>query len=315
MRHLLAGTLLLTPSLAHQATTYGEEGAGGNLTGVAVFSAVFLAALFATAWIGLRQARRRGRREVLWAVFPTVVVAAVGAMVGAAIWSYKPVGGAALVLELTAHRYWWGLSYPELGMQSAGEGWIPVGARVEIRARSQDLFYSLSVPGLELTMDAVPGQTTRAWVQARKPGVYGGVQSEYVGPATDKMRLRLLALPEARFQALVTAAQNFEPPEPPPVFLARCAACHTVRGTEAQGALGPDLTLFALRTTFGSGVWPNREAFLRPWIQNAPGMKPGVKMPAFPDLTEKELKTLLAYLKRLGPEGFDFTDLIRVEGP
>ncbi len=88
--------LLLSPALAHQATTYGEEGAGGNLTRVAVFTAVFLVALFATAWIGLRQARKRGGREVLWAVFPTVVVAVVGAMVGAAIWNYKPVGGAAV---------------------------------------------------------------------------------------------------------------------------------------------------------------------------------------------------------------------------
>ena len=315
MRRLLPGLFLLLPALAHQATTYGEEGAGGNLTRVAVFTAVFLVALFATAWIGLRQAKKRGGREVLWAVFPTVVVAVVGAMVGAAIWSYKPVGGAALALELTAQRYWWGLAYPELGMKSAGEGWIPVGARVEIRARSQDLFYSLSVPGLELTMDAVPGQTTRAWVQAKKPGVYGGVQTEYVGPATDKMRLRLLALPKARFEALVAAAQGFTPPPPPAVFLTRCAACHTVRGTKAQGTLGPDLTLFALRTTFGSGVWPNRAEFLAPWIKNAPGMKPGVKMPAFPDLTEAELEALLAYLKALGPEGFDFTDLIRVDEP
>jgi len=307
--------LLLSPALAHQATTYGEEGAGGNLTRVAVFTAVFLAALFATAWAGLRQARKRGGREVLWAVFPTVVVAVVGATVGAAIWSYKPVGGAALALELSAQRYWWGLAYPELGFRSAGEGWIPVGERVEIRARSKDLFYSLAVPGLELTMDAVPGQTTRAWVQAKKPGVYGGVQTEYVGPATDKMRLRLLALPKARFEALVAAVQNFAPPPPPAVFEKRCAACHRVRGTSAKGTQGPDLTLFALRTTFGSGVWPNRAEFLAPWIKNAPGMKPGVKMPAFPDLTEAELKTLLAYLERLGPKGFDFTDLIRVEEP
>ena len=242
-----------------------------------------------------------------------MVVAVVGAMVGAAIWSYKPVGGARLVLELSAQRYWWGLGYPELGIESAGEGWIPVGERVEIRATSRDLFYSLAVPGLELTMDAVPGQTTRTWVQAPKPGVYGGVETEYVGPATDKMRLRLLALPKERFQTLITALRGFTPPPPPPVFEERCASCHRVRGTRAKGTQGPDLTLFALRTTFGSGVWPNRPEFLAPWIKNAPGMKPGVKMPAFPDLTEEELQGLLAYLRQLGPQGFDFTDLIRVE--
>ncbi len=314
MRRLFYGFLFVfIPALAHQATTFGEEGSGGNLSRVAAFTAVFLVVLITTAWMGIRQAKRRGGKEILWAVFPTVVVAVVGAMVGAAIWSYKPVGGAKLVLEFSAQRYWWGLRYPELGVESAGEGWIPVGERIEIRATSRDLFYSLAVPGLELTMDAVPGQTTRAWVQAKKPGVYGGMETEYVGPATDKMRLRLLALPKERFQKLITALRDFTPPAPPPVFEKRCAACHRVRGTRAKGNQGPDLTFFALRTTFGSGVWPNRAEFLAPWIKNAPGMKPGVKMPAFPDLSEEELRTLLVYLRQLGPQGFDFTDLIRVQ--
>jgi len=300
-------------ALAHQATTYGEEGSGGNLTRVAVFTAVFLVVLLATAVIGLRQAKKKGGREVLWAVFPTVVVAVVGAMVGATLWSYKPVGGAKLTIVLEGQRYWWRIFYPEMGLESAGEAWIPVGERIEIQATSKDIFYSLSVPGLELVMDVIPGQTTRAWVTAPKPGVYGGVETEYVGPATDKMRIRLLAMPKEDYRRLIEAAQAFQPPKPPQVFMERCAACHRVRGTEAQGTLGPDLTLFALRTTFGSGVWPNRREFLVPWIQNAPGLKPGVKMPPFPDLTESELETLLAYLETLGPSGFDFTELIRVE--
>ncbi len=306
---------LLTPAFAHQATTYGEEGTGGNLVRVMVFTAVFLLAFFLTAAWGLRQARRRGGREVFWTILPTVVVAVVGAMVGAAIWSFKPVGGAALVIELRAQRYWWSVAYPELDLRSAGEAWLPVGQRVELRAKSGDLFYSLSVPGFELTMDAVPGQTTRAWVKAKSPGVYGGVETEYVGPATDKMRLRFIAMPADRFDELVRKAQAFHPPDPPRVFLSRCATCHRVKGTRARGETGPDLTLFALRTTFGSGVWPNREEFLRPWIKNAPGLKPGVRMPAFLDFTEGEVSTLLDYLGRLGPEGVDLSNLIRVEGP
>ena len=312
MRRVLGQFPLAALALAHSATTYGEEGAGGNLTRVAVFTAVFLVLLVVTAYLGWRRAQRSGGREVLWAVFPTVVVAVVGTMVGAAVWSYKPVGGAKFVLKLTGERYFWRIDYPDFGLSSAGEAWIPVGERVEVQATSKDIFYSLSVPGLELTMDAVPGQTTRAWVTAPRPGLYGGVETEYVGPATDKMRLRLIALPKEEFYRLVEAATSFVPKEPPPAFMNRCASCHRVKGTAAQGTTGPDLTLFALRTTFGSGVWPNREEFLVPWLKNAPGMKPGVRMPAM-DLTEEELAEILAYLKTLGPEGFDFTELIRVE--
>ena len=307
--------LLLLPALAHQATSFGEEGTSGNLGRVAVFTAVFLVVLLGTAVLGLRQARRRGGSEITWAVFPTVVVAVVGAMVWMALWNYRPVGGARVVVELTGQRYWWRVDYPEWGVVSAGEVWIPAGERVELRATSRDVFLSLSVPGLELRMDAIPGQTTREWVRAPRPGVYGGTEVEYVGPSTDKMRLRILALPPETFYAFIEEASSYPGPAggAPELFLARCGGCHRVRGTAARGEKGPDLTLFANRTTFGSAVWPNREEFLSSWIRNAPGMKEGVAMPAFDDLGDEEVARLVSFLKTLGVEGYDFTPLGRVE--
>ncbi len=316
--------VLLSPlfslALAHELTSFGESGGQANFARLVAFTAVFLLALLVTAYLGYRQAKRRGASEVVWAVFPTVVVAVVGAMLFMAALNCQPVGNARVVLEATGQRYWWALRYPRTGLATAGEAWVPVGERVEFRATSADVFFSLAVPGLGLKIDAVPGQTTRAWFTAKKAGIYGGQETEYVGPSTDKMRLRLVALPKATYDALVKAALAYPGPRPEglakrgeALFLARCAGCHRVRGTPARGTAGPDLTLFRLRTTFGSGVWPNRADFLRAWIQNAPGMKPGAQMPPFPDLEEADLEALTAFLKDLGPEGFDLTRYGRVQ--
>ncbi len=314
MRPALPVLFLLAPALAHELTSFGESGGQANFTRLVAFTLAFLLVLLLTAFLGYRRAKSRGGGEVVWAIFPTVVVAVVGAMILMAALNFQPVGGARLKVEITGQRYWWAVRYPERGIVTAGELWVPVGQRVELRATSRDVFYSLSIPGLGVKIDAVPGQTTRAWFTAKKAGIYGGRETEYVGPSTDKMRLRVFALPQGDYQRLVTAIRNYAGPRPEgsarrgkALFLARCAGCHTVRGTPARGATGPDLSLFRIRTTFGSGVWPNREDFLATWIANAPGMKPGVHMPAFPDLSPKNIQDLIAFLKTLGPTGVDLS--------
>ncbi|GJG89637.1 cytochrome c oxidase polypeptide II [Gemmatimonadetes bacterium T265] len=83
------------------------------------------------------------------------------------------------------------------------------------------------------------------------------------------------------------------------VFLARqCAACHAVRGTNALGRVGPDLTHLASRRTIAAGVLPNTRGNLGGWVSNAQAIKPGNLMPTIP-LSGPDLQALLAYLETL----------------
>ena len=312
MRRASPALLLLLPTLAHELTSFGESGGQANFPRLVAFTLAFLLVLLLTAYLGYRRARTRGGSEVVWAVFPTVVVAVVGAMILMAALNFQPTGGAQLRLEVSGRRYWWAARYPDLGVTTAGEVWVPVGQRVELRATSRDVFFSLAIPGLGVKIDAVPGQQTRTWFVAKQAGIYGGRETEYVGPSTDKMRLRVLALPPEVFDRLIQAIEAYPGPRlegrarrGEALFLARCAGCHTAKGTPARGTEGPDLSYFRLRTTFGSGVWPNRPGFLRTWIADAPAMKPGVRMPAFHDLGSDEIEALIAFLEELGPSGFD----------
>jgi cytochrome c oxidase subunit II len=67
---------------------------------------------------------------------------------------------------------------------------------------------------------------------------------------------------------------NERPPRPAPMarpgddlFLANgCGACHTIRGTPANGLVGPDLTHVGSRLSIGAGALPNQPDALLRWI-------------------------------------------------
>ncbi len=84
------------------------------------------------------------------------------------------------------------------------------------------------------------------------------------------------------------------------VFISNgCGSCHAVRGTEADGVVGPDLTHVGSRLSLAAAVLPNeRDAFYR-WMAETEDIKPGVHMPEFGMLPEADLLALSAYLEGL----------------
>jgi cytochrome c oxidase subunit 2 len=78
-----------------------------------------------------------------------------------------------------------------------------------------------------------------------------------------------------------------------------CGACHTVRGTVADGVVGPDLTHVGSRLTLGAGMLSNdADAFVR-WMAQTEHLKPNVLMPEFGMLLPDDLRALAAYLEGL----------------
>jgi cytochrome c oxidase subunit 2 len=77
-----------------------------------------------------------------------------------------------------------------------------------------------------------------------------------------------------------------------------CIICHTVNGTSAMGAIGPDLTHLMSRQTLLAAETTNTAGNLRDWIKDPQHLKPGNKMPAA-QLTDTQLDQIVAYLTTL----------------
>ena len=215
-----------------------------------------------------------------------------------------------LVIEVTGRQYWWEVRYldavPGNVFTTANEIRLPAGRSALVRLRSDDVIHSFWVPGLQGKMDLIPGRVNVLRLEAGEPGVWRGQCAEFCGVQHAKMALMVVSEPEARWRAWLARQRA---PAVPPADSARladqgtflrsgCVLCHTVRGTPAGGALGPDLTHVASRLTLAAGTLPNRPGNMYGWIADPQGHKPGSKMPAVP-MTAAELHAIARYLESL----------------
>ncbi len=215
----------------------------------------------------------------------------------------------ALRVRVTGHQWWWELEY-EPGtprrVKTANELHVPVGHPVQLLLESADVIHSLWVPSLHGKTDLIPGKHNRITIEADRPGEYRGQCAEFCGPGHARMAIAVVADDPAAFQAWLAGqrAAAVEPAAAEPrrgrdVFLAAsCAACHTIRGTGATGARGPDLTHLASRESLAAGTLPRTRGHLGGWIENPPALKPGTSMPPS-RLSPADLQALLSYLEAL----------------
>lgn len=223
-----------------------------------------------------------------------------------------PASESLLQVAIIGEQWWWRVRYlmsdsNDGTVELANEIRLPIGERVVFHLESSDVIHSFWIPALGGKIDMFPGRRTRLTLVPTRTGVFRGVCAEYCGTSHALMSFSVVVLERKDFAVWLTHQQA---PARPPVgplatrsqelFLANgCGACHTVRGTPADGVVGPDLTHVGSRLSLGAGILPNDlDAFLR-WITHTDDVKPGVHMPAFGMLPPEDLQALAAYLEGL----------------
>jgi cytochrome c oxidase subunit 2 len=208
----------------------------------------------------------------------------------------------ALQIDVVGYQYWWEVAYPS-GVTTANEIHIPVGRSVDVGLTSVDVIHSFWVPELAGKIDLVPGQRNVLHLRADRAGTYRGQCAEFCGLQHTHMAFLVIAQPPAEFDAWVedqarpaVSASGLRGQD---VFArVSCAGCHTVRGTDAGGTLGPDLTHFASRRTLGALTAANTPENLRQWVADAQSMKKGALMPPVP-MSPDDVAAVVEYLETL----------------
>jgi cytochrome c oxidase subunit 2 len=193
-------------------------------------------------------------------------------------------------------QWWWRVRYA--GFETANEIRVPVGRPVVLELKSADVIHSFWVPVLAGKLDMIPGRTNVLRVRADRAGEFRGQCAEYCGGPHAFMALYVVALEEKSFEKWAES-QRQPSDKANPLFVSRCGACHTVRGTAAAGTRGPDLTHIGSRLSIGAGLLPNNTGALAAWIASSQHLKPGNLMPSFEDFSGQELRELAAYLEGL----------------
>ena len=212
----------------------------------------------------------------------------------------KPV----VTIEITGKQWWWQAKYdspdPSRVFVTANEIHIPAGQPVRLRLIGGDVIHSFWVPRLAGKTDTIPGQTNDTWLEAKQPGVYRGQCTEYCGVQHAHMGIVMIADTPADFRKWWD--HQLQSPESAEgqgsaEFVAHCGGCHAVRGTDAAGSLGPDLSHLMTRTTIAA-FFPNDRPTLARWIADPQSLKPGSLMPV-PEITAQQRDQIQSYLQTL----------------
>ncbi len=245
--------------------------------------------------------------EIAWTIAPTLLLAVLFIFTLSGMRTIDPPPGDQQPdVVVTGYSWWWRVDYPKAGFTTANEIHIPVGQQVLFQLKAGDVIHSFWVPELGPKKDMIPGHPgNTVWLAADKPGVYQGACAEYCGAEHAWMRIRVIAHPQAEFdawqqqQAAAAAPASGELARGAELFQqSTCVNCHAIRGTNANAQAGPDLTHIASRETLGAGVITNTPENLGQWILNPHEIKPGVQMPGY-NYSTAELRALVAYLGSL----------------
>jgi cytochrome c oxidase subunit 2 len=321
---VLPAVIIAATACAGPASTLHSAGAGAervtHLTWIliAVMAAVYAVVVAVLAYVVRRPPDRRASGGGGWAlvgvtaggiVMPVIVITGLSIVSVRSLAALTRPEAASLVVNVVAHQYWWEFRYGEGDGEpviTANELHLPVGRRAEIRLQSTDVIHSFWVPALQGKLDLVPGKVNVTWLRADRAGTYHGQCAEYCGIQHALMRMVVVAQEPPAFERWLAAQRR--PAEigldertrrAEQLFLVHCARCHRVRGTSAFfGALGPDLTHVASRSTLAAGTLPNVKGYLAGWIADPQTLKPGNHMPRVP-LAVDDFHAIVDYVDSL----------------
>ena len=219
--------------------------------------------------------------EIAWTVIPVLIVFVLIMVTARVVSAVQNKGFPADAIHATVigHQWWWELRYPELGIVTANELHVPVsstdgGLPTVLTLQSVDVIHSFWIPQLAGKTDVIPNRDNHMWINPREPGIYFGNCAEYCGTQHANMLIRVVVHPKAEFDAWV-ANEKKPAVDDPAVAPGRatfeslaCVNCHTIRGTVAAGAFGPDLTHIMSRQVIASGALTNTAEHLRAWIHD-----------------------------------------------
>ena len=219
----------------------------------------------------------------------------------------------AIRVKAIGHQWWWEFEYQDSGFVTASDMVIPTGTTVIVEVTAADVIHAFWVPMLTGQVAGIPGRTNHIWLKSEKDGTYAGVCNQFCGIQHALMRYAAISVPRPEFDAWVER-QRMAPVTPvsspnadqslvlqakgAQLFAAgACKTCHMIRGTDAIGKVGPDLTHFSSRTSIASKTLPSTVENVKAWLRNPQAVKPGTIMPNL-NLKEEDIDALTAYLCR-----------------
>jgi cytochrome c oxidase subunit 2 len=209
----------------------------------------------------------------------------------------------AATINVIGKQWMWKVQHPD-GTREINTIHVPVGRKIRLRMTSQDVIHSFYIPALRLKRDVLPGNYTKAWFTADKPGEYWLFCAEYCGMDHSRMRGKMVVMKPSAYEAWLNEQGDGPAPEVAgeQLFVSYgCSGCHrgrsAIRAPSLAGIHGRTVPLASGGTTVADEAYL-RDSILRPQKHVVAGYEP--VMPSFSgQIPESEILQIIAYLKSL----------------
>ncbi len=140
--------------------------------------------------------------EILWTAIPALILAFIAVPTVRVIFKTQAKATAdALQVEVIGHQWWWEFKYPQYGITTANELYLPVGRKVNFTLKSADVLHSFWIPQLGGKRDLITNHPNYLWFTPDSVGerAWNGMCAEFCGPSHANMH----------FKAFTVTAENF----------------------------------------------------------------------------------------------------------
>ncbi len=150
--------------------------------------------------------------EVFWLVWTTALTLLVivhPGITGMRELHMKAAEPVDLVVKAEGGRWFWRVTYPELGVTTTDEIVLPVGKHVRFDVSAMDVLHSFWIPAFRIKIDAVPGMVTRIDATPTQLGSFNEDAqmrlqcAELCGLAHAQMTVPLRVVSQAEFEAWI----------------------------------------------------------------------------------------------------------------
>lgn len=159
--------------------------------------------------------------EITWTVIPALILALIAVPTVKTIFETQadaPAGS--LKIVVTGHQWWWEFHYPEYGITTANELYIPLGRTANFELRTKDVLHSFWIPQMGGKRDLITNKTNYLWFTPNTDlgsSAWNGFCVEYCGASHANMKFRLYTVEPDEFESWAAhqARPGVFPPTPP----------------------------------------------------------------------------------------------------
>ncbi|MEM9415723.1 MAG: c-type cytochrome [Planctomycetota bacterium] len=278
--------------------------------------------------------------EVTWSVIPAFILAIIfiWGFRGFLRMANPPSIDPQHEIAVTGYQWSWDFTYPN-GETVKGSGTdkpalhVPAGVPVRLTMRSSDVLHSVFIPAFRVKKDVVPGRVTQMWFEpiydpdgdtvefvvpdpedenstvTLRPNEYDFFCTEYCGTDHSQMVTKVYVYSPEEY-AIWYASMTITPPGTQLIELGsnlyaqKCGSCHTVDGGANTGPTW--LNLYGSTRSTNVGPVLADDAYIMESIRNpsakiVDGYSNG--MSAFSNLTDREVRALIEYMKSISDNG------------